>query len=346
MKKMHRVIPLAAIDDGASRMKIAKISSDGNAVQLHQTHSLVSFRNSRQTLSDLSGARRTIITIDDLPALVGNSVLLEDRAALFDTSDSRYTSVQAEFRLAASLAWIVEPEGLKRDLPEVNAIIDVLVLGSNVKFYRRQGTDLKQYARAWNFQLRETPYHIDVRKVITVPQPYGAWLYVKSCYPEIDWRTVRWMIVDPGRFTTDVLCGVGEEIDNNRSFAIEIGVQAVADELLNRVADDPALKGLDLTPDQVEPILQGSPAVQVGSRKYSLKPHLQAATDTVWNDIANQIRTKLHGFNPAVRSAVSGGAYVFSDQIHKTWAGNGVKIPQRPVEAVVLGYIEQGMKLL
>lgn len=336
MVTMKVLIPLAALDDGASTLKAGR-RVNGRPGQATTMHSLVSGLHTRS----LGASPRMVVTIDNESMLVGSAVLSQDTTAAFDTSDARYMSRQAAYRGAAALAWIVQPEIVQADSKPVHAVIDELIVGSNVEFHRGQaGPLIKFFQRTWEFKVRDTEFTIEVRRAIALPQPMGAWHYVRRAIPETKGR--RYSVIDPGRFSTDIMSVIGDEIVDSGCFAIRTGVQAVADTLRDILEDSPETAHIptELNPLQLEEILVGNASVTVGQSAVDLTTQLHQARQRVWSDIRPKIDSRLHRFNPELYAVVSGGGLSFRDPIMEHW--KTVYIPPQAQNAVLLGYMEYG----
>ncbi|MBU6436598.1 MAG: hypothetical protein KGQ77_03645, partial [Betaproteobacteria bacterium] len=299
-----------ASDIGYSRVKIATSPLDGNPPELHNFISAAAQYNAAEF--ELAGlTARRIFHVHPKGALNPNGYLVGDDVRSFLRPQDYSRAIDQRFLdsdtyralFYGSLAHMVD-----RGAPSV---MDLLVLGVPVRAWQDQ--QRKRLAVDYARGVHRLPNHrsVEVRDVIVLPQPYGAYADVSD--EALSRKSV--LIIDGGEFTTDWLfIEPGGRIHPGRSGSVSDRgrynyLQAILTSLSGEAGKElpeRLLYDLDMCLRASEGQPDEDPILKVGGRQYNLREHLPRGQEKI-NDVIRKIVNAVGGVVDVETVVLAGG---------------------------------------
>jgi plasmid segregation protein ParM len=252
-------------------------------------------------------------------------------------------------------SYTASPEYLALALAAMSLVnqprIDLLVTGMPVvQFYEDVERKRALIRRLEAVHQPQPGITVEVKKVMVVPQPMGAYTDMLSQWlasPEDRGRVSKpeytTLVLDPGHFSVDYVLFQGRKpISSSSSSSNQAGRRLI--EVATRQLFEQTGKRIRL--DMVESaVRRGETQFEVGDRSIPLTPLIEAAAVQVIEQVMKEVLTSLGGNVDAVNAIVlaGGGAALYEPIVRRRFRGVRVAVAADPILANARGFWRAGL---
>jgi plasmid segregation protein ParM len=179
-----------------------------------------------------------------------------------------------------------------------------------------------------------------IKNVEVIPQPLGALAAVIDERPELQNKNI--LLIDPGHHTFDWLSVIKASIRMELSGSHPEGVDALINSVIKKVekTNDVTLSHKEVD----ESIRNGTFAVDVYGKPFSIKPFLDSAVSTQLETSIDALKNTLQSTHNISHILIGGGgAYLYFDVIKNAFPNHDVSIINDSAMANAKGYLRFGL---